>query len=189
MDNLLAKIYQSSKTVLTIKDLALIWNEVDVDNLKSKASYYVRHGDLMRLTRGVFAKNKDYGLRELAGSLYVPSYISFETVLRDAGVIFQHYDAIFVATKWTRNVVMDGHEIVFRKLKDLVLYNTTGVTYNNNCNIASTERAFLDMIYLFPNYYFDNLSAIDWSKCKTIAKIYNNQQLIKRLAEYQKKYK
>jgi len=41
MDNLAVKLYQSSKTVLTNKDLALIWRETSSDNLKSKIAYYV----------------------------------------------------------------------------------------------------------------------------------------------------
>ena len=35
-DNLIAKLYQSSKTILTIKDIALIWEETNTANLFSK---------------------------------------------------------------------------------------------------------------------------------------------------------
>lgn len=105
MDNLITKLYQSQKTVLTNKDLALIWQETNQDNLKAKIAYYVKQNALVRLTRGVFAKDKNYNPKELATSIYTPSYISFETVLREAGIIFQHYDTIFVAGPWpkTRN--------------------------------------------------------------------------------------
>jgi len=188
MDNLINKIYQSSKTVLTNKDLALIWEERNKDNLKSKIAYYVKQGDINRLTRGVFAKDKNYEVKELATSIYVPSYISFETVLREAGVIFQHYDTIFVVGQQTRKVVVDKHTIAFRKLKDTVLYNPEGIISKNNYDIATTERAFLDMIYLFPKYYFDNLRSINWELCFELAKIYNNKQLIVRLNKYYKNY-
>jgi predicted transcriptional regulator of viral defense system len=188
MDSLIAKLYQSKKTVLTNKDLALIWQENNKDSLNAKIAYYVKQKALIRLTRGVFAKNKEYSLKELATSIYVPSYISFETVLREAGVIFQHYDTVFVATKWPKNVTIDKHTIVFRKLKDSVLYNPTGIVSKNNYSIATRERAFLDMVYLFPNYYFDNLKSIDWEKCDEISKIYSNKELTKRLAKYRKNY-
>ena len=98
MDNLVAKLYQTPKTILTNKDLSLIWEETNPDNLKAKTAYYVKQGTLIRLTRGVFAKDKNYNIKELAASIYTPSYISFETALREAGVIFQHYDTIFVAS-------------------------------------------------------------------------------------------
>ena len=188
MDSLIAKLYQSPKTILTNKDLALIWQENDKFNLNAKTAYYVKQKALIRLTRGVFAKNKDFNPKELATSIYAPSYISFETVLREAGVIFQHYETIFVASKWPKTTKIDKYTITFRKLKDAVLFNSTGVVSKDNYSVATTARAFLDMIYLFPNYYFDNLKSINWEKCDEIAKIYNNKQLLKRLNKYRKNY-
>jgi hypothetical protein len=189
MDSLVAKLYQSSKTILTNKDLALVWQTNDKNSLNAKTAYYVKQKILIRLTRGVFAKNKDYNPKELATSIYLPSYISFETVLREAGVIFQHYNTIFVAAKWPKTMTIDKHTFTFRKLKDAVLYNSAGIVSKDNYSLAIPERAFLDMIYLFPNYYFDNLQAIDWAKCDDLVKIYNNRQLIKRLNQYRKNYK
>lgn len=189
MDSLLTKLYQSSKTVLTTKDLALIWEETNPSNLKSKIGYYVKRGALTRLTRGVFAKDKNYNPKELATSIYVPSYISFETALREHGVIFQHYDRIFVAGPRSSIKKIDGHTIAFRKLKDEALHSPAGIKHEGNYSIATPERAFLDMIYLFPKYYFDNLKPINWEWCFELAKIYDNQQLIKRLKKYQKNYK
>lgn len=188
MDNLIAKLYQSPKTVLTNKDLALIWQETNKNNLKSKIAYYVKRGALIRLTRGVFAKDGDYSQRELAASIYTPSYISFETALRDAGIIFQHYDTIFVAGPFSKTNKIDNQKITFRKLKAELLYNPSGVIFKDNYSIAVPERAFLDMVYLFPEYYFDNLNSIDWDKCFELAAIYKNKQMIKRLKKYQKNY-
>src|SRR3990167_8825409 len=187
-DNLIAKRYESPKTILTTKDIALIWEETNRINLTSKIKYYAKEGSLIRLTRGVFAKDKNYNLKELATSIYTPSYISFETVLREAGVIFQHYDTIFVVSKWPKTMTIDKYTFTFRKLKDAILFNSTGVVSKNNYSVATTERAFLDMIYLFPNYYFDNLRSINWEKCDELVKIYNNKQLIKRLNKYRKNY-
>lgn len=188
MDSLIAKLFQSSKTVLTNKDLALIWQENDQNNLNAKTAYYAKQKILIRLTRGVFAKNKDYNPKELATSVYTPSYISFETVLREAGIIFQHYDSIFIASKWPKTMAIDKRTFTFRKLKDIVLFNSAGIVSKNNYSIATPERAFLDMIYLFPNYYFDNLSSIDWERCGELAIIYHNKQLLKRLKKYRKNY-
>ena len=188
MDSLIAKIYQSKKTVLTTKDLALIWQETNKNNLKSKIAYYVKQDSFLRLTRGIFAKNKEYNPKELAISIYTPSYVSFETVLREAGIIFQHYDTIFLAGPWPKSVKIDKHSFTFRKLKKEVLFNPLGVINQNNYSIAAPERAFLDTIYLFPKYHFDNLSSINWQKCFQIANIYKNKQLVKRLNNYYKKY-
>lgn len=188
MDNLITKLYQAQKTVLTSKDLALLWGETNKARLKDKIAYYVRQGALKRLTRGVFAKTDAYDPKELATSLYAPSYVSFETVLREAGMIFQHYDTVFVAGPWTKTVKVGTSTINFRKLKDTVLFNATGIVNKSNYSIATPERAFLDTIYLFPEYYFDNLSSLDWEKCFALALLYGNKQLVKRLTSYQKKY-
>lgn len=188
MDNLIAKLYQTPKTILTNKDLAMIWGETDRKNLNSKIAYYVKQKALIRLSRGIFAKDKDYDPKELATSIYVPSYIGFETVLREAGVIFQHYETLFVVSKWPKTITVDKYTFTFRKLKDSVLFNSTGIIHKGNYSIATVERAFLDIIYLFPNFYFDNLKQIDWERCLEIAKIYNNKQLIKRLVKYKKNH-
>ncbi len=185
-DNLIAKLYESPKTILTIKDIALIWEETNTTNLLSKIKYYARQGSLIRLTRGVFAKSKDYDVKELATSIYTPSYISFETVLREAGIIFQHHDSIFVAGPYPITKKIGDKTITFRKLKDSVLYSAAGVKNEKNYSIATPERAFLDTIYLSPKFYFDNLRSINWDQCFELAKIYDNKQLIKRITKYKK---
>ena len=187
-DNLIAKLYESPKTILTIKDIALIWEETNTVNLLSKIKYYAKQGSLIRLTRGVFAKDKNYNPKELATSLYTPSYISFETVLREAGIIFQHHDSIFVAGPYPTIKKIGDKTITFRKLKDSVPYSAVGIKNEKNYSIATPERAFLDTIYLSPKFYFDNLRSINWEKCFELTKIYDNKQLIKRVTQYQKNY-
>lgn len=188
MDNLTARLYQTPKTILTVRDIAILWQETNQLNLKAKIAYYVKRGTLIRLTRGVFAKDENYNRRELAASIYSPSYISFETVLRDAGIIFQHYDTIFVAGPWPKTIKIGDLPISFRRLKDEVLFNPVGTTFKDNYSIADPERAFLDTIYLFPRYYFDNLSSLDWEKCFDLVPMYKNKKMIVRLRKYHKIY-
>ncbi|MFA5830877.1 MAG: hypothetical protein WC878_03555 [Candidatus Paceibacterota bacterium] len=189
MDNLIAKIYGMQKTVFNTRDIALIWEEKNRNNLKSKISYYVRNGDIVRLKNGIFVKNKNYDRQELAASIYTPSYVSFETILREEGVIFQHYDTVFIAGTLSKELVIDDLKISFRKIKEAVLYNPFGIINKGNYSVASKERAFLDMIYLFPGYYFDNLKSINWEKCNEMVKIYGNKQMAKRLRAYHKENK
>jgi len=184
MPHPVAQLYQSPNTVLTSRDLALLWRETDPRKLNAKAAYYVRQGILIRLIRGVFARSGEYDPRELPASLYSPAYLSFETALRDAGIIFQHYETLYAASRLSTTMRVDQTEIKFRKLKDELLYNPAGIQSKGAYSIAGPERAFLDTIYLFPRYYFDNLTAIDWEKCKDLALMYNNRQMIKRLDKY-----
>ncbi|OGN32743.1 MAG: hypothetical protein A3I39_02455 [Candidatus Yanofskybacteria bacterium RIFCSPLOWO2_02_FULL_47_9b] len=185
-DNLIAKVYQSPLTIFTTVSLALIWDETNPDNLKSKIAWYVKKGALIRLTRGVFTKDKEYNSKELANRIYTPSYVSFETVLREAGMIFQHYETVFVAAPYSREIKIGNTSIKFRKLKNEILFNSAGIINQSDYAVATPERAFLDMIYLFPKYYFDNLRPINWEKCFELVRIYNNKQLIKRIKSYQK---
>ncbi|MCK5122710.1 MAG: hypothetical protein KAQ87_00965 [Candidatus Pacebacteria bacterium] len=184
MDNLLVKLYQSPKTILTTKEIALLWREKNKNNLKSKIFYYLKKGNLRRIRRGIFAKEERYDLKELAVSIYVPAYISFETVLREEGIIFQHHNAVFVASYLSRKIECQGNKLVYRKLKDEVLFNRNSIIDKKNYSIASKERAFLDTIYLFSDYYFDNLSNMNWEKCFQLAEIYDNKQMLKRLKKY-----
>jgi predicted transcriptional regulator of viral defense system len=185
-DNILVKLYQSPKTVFNTKDIALLWGENEYNKLRSKVAYYVKNGGLIRLRNGIYAKDKNYNPRELATSIYTPSYISFETILRDAGVIFQHYDSVFAVNNRTRKIKCDGREYVYRKLADEILYNNAGIIEQHGVATASKERAFVDMVYLFKKYYFDNLGSMNWEKCFELAKIYKNKEFVKRLIKYQK---
>ncbi|TSC95406.1 MAG: hypothetical protein Athens101410_585 [Parcubacteria group bacterium Athens1014_10] len=186
MDNSLLKLYTSPKTILTTKDIAFLWQEKDKNNLKSKISYYVKRGNLHRLRRGIFCKDKEFNPKELATSIYIPAYISYETALREEGVIFQQHNALFVASYLSRELKCGKYKLIFRKLKGEVLVNNQGIINKDGYSQASKERAFLDMIYLFKDYHFDNLRSIDWSKCGQLAKIYKNKQLEIRLKKYYK---
>jgi len=49
---------------------------------------------------------------------------------------------------------------------------------------ATKERAFLDALYLYKDYHFDNLEQLNKEKVMELAKIYNNKALIKRTKSY-----
>jgi len=59
----------------------------------------------------------------LAASLYSPSYISFETVLRSEGIIFSALRHNFAAGPWPKTVKINNNTFTFRKLKDEI-YST-----------------------------------------------------------------
>lgn len=177
----LSLVLRSPRSVFTFKDLALIWKETDPAAAGKKIHRYVKAGKMRSLRRGLYAKGADYDRLELANKIYSPSYIGFETVLAAEGVVFQHDDRIFLAGYLTREILCDGHTFVFRKLKNAVLSNPSGIEVRDGYSIASRERAFLDMLYLNPDYHFDNLSGIDWTRCGELISVYDNRALAKRL--------
>ena len=180
----LSKIYLSKNSVFTAKDIALLWQNTDFGLVKSRINYYVKRGKLYHIRRGIYAKDKSYNELELATKIYTPSYISLETVLAKEGVIFQYYKTIFVISYLTRRIKANGHEIQIRKIKNEVLVNSQGIIQKENYSIATKERAFLDALYLYKNYHFDNLDALDKNKVFDLVNIYKNKQLIKRVKKY-----
>ncbi len=182
-------LLRSSKTIFSIKDVALLWNENDNLIVTDRLKRYARVGKLIRLRRGFYAKDKNYDRFELATKIYTPSYISFETVLTRVGINFQKYQTIFVASYLTREIEVDGQKISFIRMKDYVLSNITGIEHQNGVAVATKERAFLDRIYISQDYHFDNLNVLDWDKVFQILPIYNNKKMQKRVNDYYKNYK
>jgi hypothetical protein len=57
-----------------------------------------------------------------------------------------------------------------------------GIVTKNNINIATPERAFLDMLYLSNgNCYFDNLRPLDKKKVLKLLPNYNSGVLTERV--------
>jgi hypothetical protein len=181
-------LLRSPKTVFSTKDIALLWGEQGEVNVRVRLNDYVRNKKLIRVHRGIYAKDKNYDRFELATRIYTPSYISFETVLTRSGINFQYYENIFVASYVTREIEVDEQRISFIRMKDYVLSNTIGIEHVNDVARATKERAFLDRIYISQNYHFDHLDVLDWDKVFEILPIYRNQRMVKQVAKYFKYY-
>ncbi len=181
----LKTILRSDQTVFTFKDLLLMWGGIDVNTAKKRVSYYLQSGNLYPIRRGIYAKDKNYDRFELATKIFTPAYISFETVLGNAGVTFQYYSQIFVASYQTKEIVADGQKIVYKTLKSSILTNSAGIENKEQYAIASPERAFLDVVYLNKDYHFDQLSSLDWKKVDGLLPVYGKN---KRISEQINKY-
>lgn len=185
--DLILGLYKEPQTVFSLKEISLLFPEISPPNLKRRLHYFVKVGKINRVRRGIYTKEK-YDLKELANKLYAPSYISFETVLQEEGMIFQYYKSTYLASYLSRDVAIKSFKFVYRKIKSEILLNREGVEERENYFIATTERAFLDTVFLFKDYYFDNLGSLDWEKVARIKKIYKSKTLEKRVKEYYKIY-
>jgi hypothetical protein len=184
----LESLYLAPQSVFSSKEVAILTKETNPLTLKAKLSYYVRLNKLIRIRRGFYAKTKGYNKKEFVTRLYTPSYIGFETVLAKENIIFQHYDTLFCASYLSREIKIDHMNVRYRKLKNDILLNRKGIIDKGTYSEASKERAFLDMLYIHSEYYFDNLRSIDWKKCENLVPIYNNKSLVASLKEYKKIY-
>ncbi len=187
-DNILLSLYKSSQTVFLVKELSLRFTTIPYKNLKSRLHYLAKTGKLRHIRRGAYVKDP-YDPLELANKLYTPSYISFETVLGKAGMVFQQYDTIFVASYLSRKVRLENKDFYYRKLTDAVLLNSKGIEQNESYAIATPERAFLDAVFLYKSYHFDNLSPLNWEKVYELLPLYDSKALKIRIEKYHSNYK
>ena len=181
------KLLNSGKTVFTKKDLEKIL-DFDTKMALDKFLYREKKKDFLNnISYGIYTF-KNYNIFELAGKIRKKSYISLETVLKKEWVIFQYYDNIFIVSDDTLEKNIWKHNFKFSKIKDNILLNQLWLEHKKTYTIASVERAICDRIYLSKNYYFDDLSGIDFEKLENISKIYDNKRVILEINKLIKKY-
>ena len=173
--DIILAIYSDNRTVFRLKDVAMITGETRFQSLNKKLNYYVKSGKLQNPRKGIYAK-PNYNPEEMACTVYTPSYISLEYVLQKAGVVFQYDSRITAIGNMSRTIEIENQIYIFRKIKSSILVETTGILQKeNSVHIAIPERAFLDLIYLNPDSYFDNLNPL------------NKETILKLLPKYQSK--
>ena len=172
-------ILRANNTVFTFKEILLASEGTNTLLLKRRLNYYVKKGELYSIRRGIYAKDKNYNKLELATKIYTPSYVSFETVLRQAGIVFQYYERIFIASYITREIIADNQTYEYRRVKDAILTNSAGIENKKYYSVASPERAFLDILYINKDYYFDNVRSLNWDKIFELLPIYANKRMEK----------
>jgi hypothetical protein len=178
---MLFTIYQSNKSVFRLNEIAMLSGETNFTSLNQKLNYYVRTGKLENPRKGVYAK-PGFNPEELACSVFTPSYISLEYVLQRSGIIFQYTSVITSVSYLSREIEINGKIYRFRKIKNNVLVITSGIVQNPDfVNMATPERAFLDLLYLEPGFYFDNLNPLDNEKIDKLLPGYQSKALTERV--------
>lgn len=186
-NNIILALHKKPQTVFTLKEISLFFPNISYNNLKSRMAYFAGTGAIKKLRKGFYAKDS-YNNLELANKLYVPSYISLETVLLKAGVIFQYSSSITSVSCISRTVEVSGQVLVYRRIKESILLNNQGVEEIDGVHFATKERAFLDAVFLYRNFHFDNLRPLDWKIVMELKEIYNTAAFSKRVGDYYKIY-
>jgi len=175
------QLYKDQRTVFSLQEIAILVDESDFSKLKQRINYYVRTRKIKRLRKGVYAK-ENYKIEEFACKIFTPSYISLSYVLRKEGLIFQYDTSITLVSYLSRKIEVDNHSFIYRKLKNDILYNSSGIVMDNNgVNTATPERAFLDLLYLNKTFYVDSISSLNKNKLFKLLPLYQSKSLIKRV--------
>lgn len=179
--DVLSTILSSPRTVFTSHWLALTIASKERQSLRRSLMYYAKKGDLLNPRRGIYTK-PNYDEREMACAILKPSYISLEYVLSRAGITFQFGNDITCVSYQNRTIDVDGKSYIFRQINPMIWANMTGIEQRDNIAIATSERAFLDMVYLSAGQcYFDNLRPLNKRLIRQILPTYNSPTLTKRV--------
>ena len=124
-------------------------------NPKTKLSRLVKNGDCYRIVKGLYETDKNVPGFLLAGSIYGPSYISFEYALSFYGLIpekvYEFTSATFEKRKSKRYITEFGvfsyKDIPSSAFPYFVFLNKEG---DYHYRIASKEKALCDLLYVMP---------------------------------------
>jgi hypothetical protein len=182
--DLLLSLYKSTRSVFSLIDIIQICDEKNVASLSKKLNYQVKKGNLLNPRKGIYAK-PDYNLQALGCRIFIPSYISLETILQEEGIIFQYDSTVTIVSYLSRELNVDGQRFRYRKIKDEILYSGEGIINSDDgISRAIKERAFLDFIYLNGEPYFDSLNTMNWTIVNELLPMYKSKILQKRIERY-----
>ncbi len=170
------KLFRSKKTVFTVEDLKKLFDTTNSATIRNYLSRAKEKWLVEQVYYGIWKlADRDADIFELACKISKKSYISFETVLKKYWAIFQYYETIFLASDKSIEKIALNTAFKTIKLKNDILLNPIWIDHKQTYAIASLERAICDRIYISPNYYFDNLSDVNWEKLEEIGQIYNKR--------------
>ncbi|HRX64238.1 MAG TPA: hypothetical protein P5060_03990 [Candidatus Absconditabacterales bacterium] len=175
------QLLDTNKTVFKTSEFSMVFGIENKNTIKNILQRMKKSGVLYYHGMNIWSiKKTDYDRYEFASKIRKRSYISFETVLQKAGIIFQDYsNTITLASDNSLEKKIENTNYIFHKLNDKILKNPVGIkNIENKYMIASAERAICDMIYLSKNYHFDNINGLDIDRLEEIKDIYNQSTIL-----------
>ena len=144
----------------------------------------VDRGILERVGTGIYRTfTAKPALENIAASIYMPNYLSFESALSRYGILnLIPYTMTFATTRKTKRITIEGRDVEFRQIKKDIFwgYDMLGGIY-----VAKPEKAFLDLVYLASRGVASiDLDEINMKKLSTTSV----KKLSKRYPGYTQKY-
>jgi predicted transcriptional regulator of viral defense system len=170
-----AKLAELGEDIFHADDLANLWGIYNKNTLFTTLSRYLKRGLLFRIYNGLYSVKK---VNELDPyflgfkALHQPAYLSCETVLYNAGILNQIPQEITFVSSISKAFSLIGKRYRSRQMKDVLLFNDTGIVTKGGYRQATLSRAVADMLYFNPKKYFDvgTSKLIDWDEVKAIRK-------------------
>jgi predicted transcriptional regulator of viral defense system len=169
----LNELIKLDRKIYHTNDLALLWDITNKNTLYTAIKRYVQKGVLLPVYKGLYSTVPLSQLDPLQlgkAIIHRYTYLSTESVLSQAGVIAQIvYPYTFVSDR-PKKMTIGTISFLFRQLKQVYLFNPTGIINQQGVFIATPERAMADMLYFNPRYHFDVPESLDLQKVKSIQK-------------------
>ena len=142
---LIKMLQKINKPFYTISDLEKI-TLLPRNSLYVGLKRMVANGIMERVAQGIYVPmGSIISVENTAAQLYLPSYLSFESVLSKYGILnLIPYTITFATTRKTRKYTLQKREVEFRQIAVELFF---GFEMKNGIYIASPEKAFLDEIY------------------------------------------
>ena len=166
-------LLKENRQLFHTRDLALLWGTENDNTLYTVIKRYVKKGILIPIFKGFYSTVPLDNIDPLILGLTALSsfaYVSCEYVLSLKGIIFQSINFITLISDISKKIKIGKHEYLVRRLKDVHLFNEAGIYEEKGIKMATTERAYADMLYYNPNFYIDSRKGIDFKKVNRIRK-------------------
>lgn len=143
---LVRELASTGKGFFTLSDLQRVTG-LRRQSLKVSLTRWLRRGVLERAAPGVYVVPGSAPQPEvIAGQLYFPCYLSFESALSRSGILnLVPYSLSFATVRRTKTVTLLGREVVYRQIKQELFF---GFEMTGGVYVAEPEKALLDLIYL-----------------------------------------
>ena len=153
--NKLKILMETRKTVFTYEEIKTVFSDLSKEALEKSLYRSKKSGELLNPYKWIRTLPV-YDEKELACKIKKDSYISLESVLFEAGAIFQAYfNTKTCIASSSADLRIDGKNYEYKKIKDSLLYNDTYIIDYDNYRKARPERALCDLVYLYPRASLD----------------------------------
>ncbi len=144
--DLIKRLQVTGKSFFTIADLGKVTG-LERESLYVALSRWIEKGVLERAARGIYVIPGAGTLPEfIAGQLYFPCYLGFESALSRLGILnLVPYALSFATPRKTKTLELSGRTVNYRQLKEELFF---GFGLGEGYYIAEAEKALLDLVYM-----------------------------------------
>ena len=168
-----AALLKQNRQIFSTNDLAILWQIVNRNTLRTTIKRYLANQTLFSIRRGLYSVVPLNKLDpKLLGTSYVNGfcYVSLQTVLAENGLINQQPRAITLIGARSQTFSLAGNEYICKKMKPLYLQNLEGISLDEDYPQATLARAIADIWYYNSRFYLDHAQTRFIKQAKAISK-------------------